>query len=64
MTAGQQTGRIPAEENESMAEVITRGEMAVFSKTGESAVICLSGNWKRSAELPGAETFRRRPGQH
>jgi len=38
-----------------MAGVVTRGEMAVFSKTDGSAVICLTGNWKKGAELPGSD---------
>lgn len=43
-----------------MAEVVTKGEMAVFSKTDESAVICLSGTWKKDAELPGADEALRK----
>lgn len=37
-----------------MAEVVAKGEMAIFSETDESAVICISGNWKKGSELPGA----------
>jgi hypothetical protein len=40
-----------------MAGVVTKGEMAVFSETDESAVICLSGNWKKGAGLQMESPF-------